>query len=40
LESGQPIIDGFDRSGRKGVETKLPKEIYQYYGMVQLEQAK
>jgi hypothetical protein len=24
LESGQPIIDGFDRSGRKGVETKLP----------------
>jgi transposase len=24
LESGQPIIDGFERSGRKGVETKLP----------------
>ena len=24
LESGQPIIDGFDRSGRKGIETKLP----------------
>jgi transposase len=24
LESGQRMIDGFDRSGRKGVETKLP----------------
>jgi len=24
LESGQPIIDGFDRSGRKGAEVKLP----------------
>lgn len=24
LESGQPIIDGFERSGRKRVETKLP----------------
>ena len=24
LESDQPIIDGFDRSGRKRVETKLP----------------
>jgi transposase len=24
LESGQPFIDGFDRSGRKGAEVKLP----------------
>nr|WP_235678329.1 hypothetical protein [Cylindrospermopsis curvispora] len=24
LESGQPFIDGFRRSGRKRVETKLP----------------
>jgi hypothetical protein len=24
LESGQPIIDGFERSGRKRVEAKLP----------------
>ena len=24
LESGEPIIDGFERSGRKRVETKLP----------------
>jgi hypothetical protein len=24
LKSGQPIVDGFKRSGRKRVETKLP----------------
>jgi hypothetical protein len=24
LESGKPFIDGFERSGRKRVETKLP----------------
>lgn len=34
LESGQPIIDGFDRSGRKGVETKLPNLLLDMKSLV------
>ncbi|ARV60621.1 transposase [Nostocales cyanobacterium HT-58-2] len=36
LESGKPFIDGFERSGHKRVETKLPnllediKSLYQF----------
>ncbi|AFZ61357.1 Rhodopirellula transposase family protein (plasmid) [Anabaena cylindrica PCC 7122] len=35
LESGQPIIDGFERSGRKGVETKLPNLLKDMKSLVE-----
>ncbi|MBY5285500.1 ISAzo13 family transposase [Anabaena sp. PCC 7938] len=35
LESGKPFIDGFDRSGRKGVETKLPNLLKDMKSLVE-----
>ncbi len=32
LKSGEPIVDGFNRSGRKRIETKLPNLLKQYFG--------
>lgn len=35
LKSGQPIIDGFERSGRKRVETRLPNLLKDIQSLVE-----